>query len=168
MQNRAKLLFFCCLLLTSCNTNSETTTESQQNADTQSIAVERHEVELNKDNLSYYVNVSFDYFNTTGNYRETYTCTLSGVLSYAFYDNVVVTLNYDIVGKGEPGSYSYPTTTHQAKVDVKLNAAGGGYVALPYDYVPSNAVPAIEQTNLSGFNRSLSVASVAGKVIYII
>lgn len=168
MQIKGKILVFCTLLLTSCGINNETISETQQNNNISSNAVERHEIELNKNNLSYYVDVSFSYFNTSGNYRETHTCTISGVLSYALYDNVVVTLNYDIVGRGEPGSYSYPTTTHQAKIEVKLNAGGGGYVALPYDYVPSNAIPAITQDNLSGFDRSLSVASVTGRVLYVI
>ena len=152
------------LIATACTSNQQTSLPISSKDDggaTETDKTQRYEFSLTKDNLWYFIDS--EYSVTNGNY---YSCiyTFAGVLSYAYYENVVIHLDYDIVGMGEPGSYMYPTTTHKADIEFKLNASGSGLLTLPYDYVPSNAVPAITQTDLYGFTRTLTIKSVSGIV----
>ncbi len=153
------------LLLTACNSNQSTSSKDDDGA-TETNTVKRYEFEITKDNLWYFVD-SAPSETGNSNYKTLYY-TFQGVLSYAYYDNVVIHLDYDIVGMGEPGSPYYPSTTHKADIEFKLNASGSGVLTLPYDYVPTNAVPTITQTNLYGFNRSLTIKSVSGTVRFAI
>ncbi len=155
------------LLLTACNSNQSISSNDDDGA-TEANTAKRYEFQLTKDNLWYFVDSTP---SESGNdYYKTLYYTFQGVLSYAYYDNVVIHLDYDIVGAGEPGSdvIMYPTTTHKADIEFKLNASGSGVLTLPYDYVPSNAVPTITETNLYGFNRSLTIKSVSGTVRFAI
>jgi hypothetical protein len=150
------------LMLAACN-NEPTRNE---NGATETSTTQRYAFDLTKDNLWYFIESAQ---SSTGN--STYTTlhyTFKGVLSYAYYDNVVVNIRYSLVGRGEPGSSSYPSTSHTADIAFKLNAAGSGTLSLSYEYVPENAVPAITQNNVSGFNRSLNIMSVTGVVRFAI
>lgn len=153
------------LMLSACNSNQPNASKDDSGA-TETNTTKRYEFELTKDNLWYFVDSAPSETGNT-NYKTLYY-TFQGVLSYAYYDNVVIHLDYDIVGMGKPGSYSYPTTTHKADIEFKLNASGSGVLTLPYDYVPTNAVPTITQTDLYGFNRSLTIKSVSGTVRFAI
>lgn len=153
------------LLLTACNSSQLTSSKDDDGA-IETNTDKRYEFELTKNNLWYFVDSTP---SVTGNSNfETLYYTFQGVLSYAYYDNVVIHLDYDIIGKGEPGGFTYPTTTHKADIEFKLNASGSGVLTLPYDYVPTNAVPTITQTDLYGFNRSLTIKSVTGTVRFAI
>ena len=118
---------------------------------------QRYEFNLTKDNLWYFIDS--EYSVTSGNY---YSCvyTFAGVLNYAYYENVVIHLDYDIVGQGG----IYPTGTYKADVEVKLNAAGCGGVSLAYNYIPDNITPEYNETSFYGCNRSLSIKSVSGTI----
>lgn len=154
-------------MLIACN-SYQSSSSKDDNGATETNTAKRYEFELTKDNLWYFVDSAPS--ETGNNTYKTLYYTFQGVLSYAYYDNVVIHLDYDIVGMGEPGSgiSIYPTTTHKADVEFKLNASGSGVLTLPYDYVPTNAVPTITETNLYGFNRSLTIKSVSGTVRFAI
>ena len=157
------------ILITGCTNNASTQNQDQSNKQEQISETDktvRYDIALTKDNLWYYIDYSF---TSSGNSDyETVSCSFAGVLSYAYYDNVVIKMNYNIVGRGEPGSIYYPSTSHVAKVELKLNAAGCGGLAYKYDYVPENATPAITQGSLSGFNRSFEITAVEGMVHFAI
>lgn len=94
----------------------------------------RHEVTLNLENYSTYLNITESSYNSDTIPRFTF----SGCLSYAFYDNVVVTISYQGYSSGTP---PIETTT------VTLNANGQGAV-----YLHSVS--------------SASISSISGSVIY--
>ena len=155
------------LLLSACGANRNNSNLPSSSTDAvETDKTQRYEFELNKDNLWYFIDSTY---STSGS--ESYkTCIYSfqGVLSYAYYDHVIVYLDYDIVGMGEQGSPYYPSTTYKAKIQFELNAAGNGILSLSYDYVPENAVPKITAQTLYGFNRSLTITSVTGVVRFAI
>lgn len=165
-----KILFLLPIfLLVSCNSSQLNTSLNSLKNDgdaTETDKTQRYEFSLTKDNLWYFIDSSPS-DNGNNSYKTLYY-TFQGVLSYAYYENVIIHLDYDIVGMGEPGSYMYPTTTHKADIEFKLNASGSGILSLPYDYVPSNAVPAISETTLYGFERTLTIKSVSGIVRFAI
>lgn len=161
-----KILFLIPFLLISACTNRTNASKTDDSGATETNTAKRYEFELTKDNLWYFVDSAPS--ETGNNNYKTLYYTFQGVLSYAYYDNVVIHLDYDIVGMGEPGSFTYPTTTHKADIEFKLNASGSGVLTLPYDYVPANATPTITQTNLYGFNRTLTIKSVSGIVRFAI
>ena len=153
------------LMLTGCNSNQPSSSKDDSGA-TETNTTKRYEFELTKHNLWYFVDSAQ---STTGNNNyTTLHYAFQGVLSYAYYDNVVINLKYSLVGKGEPGSPYYPSTSHTAAIAFKLNAAGSGTLSLSYEYVPENAVPNITQSDVSGFNRTLEITSVTGTVRFAI
>ncbi|MBO5578413.1 MAG: hypothetical protein J5955_04885 [Bacilli bacterium] len=159
-----KLLLFLLpiLMLSACNSNQSTSSKDDSGA-TETDKAKRYEFDLTKDNLWYFIDSAY---STSGN-SNYYSCNyvFQGVLSYAYYDNVIVHLDYNIVGQG--GGY-YPEGTYYADIEVKLNAAGNGGVSLDYEYIPSNITPAFTGTSLYGYSRTLSIKSVSGTVRFAI
>lgn len=151
-------------MLAACNSNQPSTSQPSpsSNEATETDKTQRYEFALTKDNLWYFIDSAY---STSGN-SNYYSCvyTFAGVLSYAYYDNVIVHLDYDIIGQG---GYN-PTGTYKADIEVKLNAAGNGGVSLAYDYIPSNITPAFSGDSLYGYNRSLTIKSVSGTVRFAI
>ena len=153
------------LMLTACNDQPSESKKNDSGA-TETSTTQRYEFDLTKDNLWYFIESAQ---STTGNNNyTTLHYVFKGVLSYAYYDNIVINIKYSLVGKGEPGSPYYPSTSHTADIAFKLNAAGSGTLSLSYEYVPENAVPTITQSNVSGFDRSLEITSVTGTVRFAI
>lgn len=161
-----KLLFLIPFLLISACTNRTNTSKTDDSGATETQTAKRYEFDLNEDNFWYFVDSAPS--ETGNNYYKTLLYTFEGVLKFAYYDNVIVHLDYNIVGAGEPGSPYYPSTSHKADIEFKLNASGSGVLTLPYNYVPANAIPTITQTDLYGFNRSLTIKSVSGTVRFAI
>lgn len=158
---KALIILLPVLMLTACASNqpSSSPESSKQNSEaTETDKTQRYEFSLTKDNLWYFIDSSYSLSSN----NEYYSCiyTFDGVLSYAYYDNVIIHLDYDIVGKGG----IYPTGTYKADIEVKLNAAGNGGVTLAYEYVPTNITPSFSGDSLYGYNRSLSIKSVSGMV----
>lgn len=159
------LLLLPVLILASCNSNqpNSSSDSSKQNTEaTETDKTQRYEFNLTKDNLWYFIDSSYSLSSNNDYYSCIYV--FEGVLSYAYYDNVVIHFDYDIVGKG---GYN-PTGTYKADIELKLNAAGNGGVNLPYDYVPANITPTFSGDSLYGYNRSLSIKSVSGTVRFAI
>ena len=152
------------LMLSACN-NQPNESKKDDNGTVETQIVKRYDFELNKDNLWYFID-SAPSERGDGSYA-TLLYTFQGVLNYAYYDSVVVHFDYDIVGVGVNGNSYYPSTTHKADIEFKLNASGSGVLSLPYSYVPPNAVPTITQDSLYGFQRSLTIKSVSGTVRFV-
>ena len=152
------------LMLTACDSKENKTSKTsttEEGFTTETNENKKYEFALTMDNYWYFI----DAFQTqTGSNNTTLVYTFEGVLSFAYYDHVVFHIDYDIVGRGQPGDFHYPTTTHKADIEVKLNAGGNGGVSLPQDYVPENAIPSISENTLSGFYRTLTIKSVSGTV----
>ena len=136
MKKRFALLFALSLAcLPSCGSNT-----------TPSDSMEKHNISLTVDNYLVFLNVT-----KSGSYGQ-YSYTFEGCLSYAFYENVTITLRYSnssgnpiVVGYFDPNvlkeKENYATDT------LKLNAAGCGYY------------------NGSG-KYGATITDVSGKVIY--
>ena len=108
------LLPFLALSLGGCTNNSDSGGGS--NTPTSTIqAMEKHEVSLNASNYQKY----FDISSSTGYNQTTYD--FAGCLSYAFYEDVAITIKYY---NNENTSESNSKTE-----DVKLNAGGNGHFA---------------------------------------
>ena len=110
------------------NTSSTSISSKDDGGAKETDKTQRYEFNLTKDNLWYFID-SAPSESGNSNYKTLYY-TFQGVLSYAYYENVVIHFDYDIVGMGEPGSYMYPTTTHKADIEFKLNASGSGLLTL--------------------------------------
>ena len=87
----------------------------------------------------------------------TVACTCNGVLSFAYYEDVKFVANYKIQGT---------SANYEAKITKEPNAGGNGSIVLPYDYVPENITPSFNGSNLYGYERSLVIESVSGKVLF--
>ena len=157
-----KALFVLPLLMLSACNNQQAASPTNGCCVVGASETQRYAFELNAENMWYFIDSEP---SETGGMNSTLFYTFQGVLSFAYYDNVIVHLDYDIVGIG--GSM-YPSTTHKADVAFKLNASGSGVLSLPCDYVPQNAEPEIPGTSLYGFNRSLTIKSVSGTVRFAI
>lgn len=114
---------------------SSNSPETKDEYPTTSPEMSRHEVTLNLKNYLTYLNITESSYNSDTIPRFTF----SGCLSYAFYDNVVITISYQ--GYSSYGTPPIETTT------VTLNANGQGTVYLH---------------NVS----SASITGISGNVIY--
>lgn len=129
------------LIFSACNENNlpvepnDSHTTETQPATNNTNGMTRHEVSLNLNNYLTYLNVTESQYNGDTIPRFTF----SGCLSYAFYDNVIVTINYQ-------GYSSYGTPPTQTTT-VTLNANGQGSVYL-------NSVS------------SASISSISGSIVY--
>lgn len=155
-----KMLFILpILILSACNSNQPSNVQTSGSEIVDSSTIQYYEFDLNKNNLWYFID-STPSESDNGSLRTLYY-TFQGVLNYAYYENVVVHLDYDM---SIYDSYSQTTSTHKAGIEFKLNASGSGVLSLPYDYVPNNAIPSISESTLYGFDRLLTIKSVSGKV----
>ena len=86
-------------------------------------------VALTKENLDTYFNITQT--GTYGTYRQDYTISFKGVLTFAVYENVVITLNMHIYGEGDDLHYLSKNNDYERQL--KLNAAGEGTSVLSYE-----------------------------------
>ena len=108
-------------------------------------AVAKHyEIDLNVDNFETYLTHS----------SENHWQTISGVLTFAYYENVVVTFHVE---------YKLSNRTYQGEYTVKLNAAGyAEFHESNSDLLAAMSCPSFS----SSTSRSFSIISVTGKVIF--
>ena len=111
MKRMLFLLPFLALCLNACTSEEKNTTDNTP-APTKQV-MEKHEISLNLTNFLTY----FDITSTTSYNQTTYV--FSGCLSYAYYDNVVITIKYHL---------SNEDIESNSKIEeVVLNAAGNGH-----------------------------------------
>lgn len=154
------LVLLSVFILSSCNSNSNKVTPPKDDkAITETPATKKYEINLNKSNLWRFVDSEYSPDEYINNYRCIYV--FRGVLSYAYYDNVVIYLKYKIICRG---GFCDSEPTYYANIEVKLNAAGNGGVSLDRKYIPRNITPAFNGESFDRYNRSLSIESISGTV----
>lgn len=161
-----KLIFFLASLLTlaSCSSLSsvqQSPSESQQVVETDKA--KRYEFDLDKDNYWRYLDLSIS--KTSQNEYYSLEVTFSGVLSFAYYENVVATFAFQASGTGGVGGV-YQTFT--ATIKAELNAAGCFHRIYSYEYIPENITPTFNGTSLYGYERTMTLFSITGKVLFAI
>lgn len=114
MKKMLFLLPFLALCLGGCTNNGNSGGGSNTPAPT-TQTMEKHEVSLNTSNYQTYFDIS-----SSTSYNQT-TYDFAGCLSYAFYEDVVITIKY----------YNNTDTSesNSKTEDVKLNAGGNGHFA---------------------------------------
>ena len=83
-----------------------------------SDSLKHHEVDLNINNYETYLKYVAETSVISGAYHPKYSHTISGVLTYAYYEDVTVTFEISYESSG------YQSTTYTWIFTVKLNAAG--------------------------------------------
>ena len=116
MKKMLFLLPFLALCLGGCTNISSNNNEGGNNTPAPTTqAMEKHEVSLSTSNYQTYFDIS-----SSTSYNQT-TYDFAGCLSYAFYEDVVITIKY---------YNSTDTSESNSKTeDVKLNAGGNGHFA---------------------------------------
>ena len=116
-------------------------------------------VGLTLDNMGTYLS----YFTTgvDGAPRENYSIAFEGVLNFALYDNVVVTLNLGLF-------YTNNSTTRNYQKELKLNAAGSGSSTLYYSdgKIDHEIDTETGYDNLMNYRITWSIKSISGSVKY--
>ena len=132
---------------------------------TEVLSSKRYEIKLNKNNYWEYLDISGNLdvsANETvsrGVYKNV-SCTIEGVLNFAYYENVIVTMDYYI--------YDSNKEYHNADVVIELNASGSAFKELQYTFLPENAEPKFDSqtTNLANYNRKLSLKDITGMIYF--
>ncbi len=135
-------------------TDKNSDSSSDGNLITKNSEAKHYEFDLTVENYWKFINVEITK-GTTSYY--TVACTFNGVLSFAYYEDVKFVASYKIQGT---------SANYEAKITKELNAGGNGSIVLPYDYVPENITPSFNGSNLYGYERSLTIESVSGKVLF--
>lgn len=162
---KALLVLIPVLAISACTDKTSSEESKQQGSSSNTQITEKdkttkYDIEITLDNLWYYFDYSISKTTTTAYYSV--KCEFKGLLSYAYYENVVVKLEYKAVRGGE-----FPKT-YTAQDELKLNAAGSGTKIYAYDYIPENATPKVSESDLYGFDRSAEIVGVEGKVRFAI
>ena len=155
------MLFSCASCVDGSNDDTSTTastTEKTNETTTAPVddnAPKHYEIDLNMDNFETYLNYSSEHkvFGnnvTVSDYRHT----IAGVLTFAYYENVVVRFSV---------TYQFANKTYQGEYLVKLNAAGCAEFCADDDAL----LAAISCSSFAaGASKSFSIISVTGKVIF--
>lgn len=101
------LLLFCMLCFIGCNSNNEKVQNNEVSI------MEKHIVNITKENYQKFITIETSY--VSGSTFSTYYHYFRGALSYAYYDNVIVTYNFT----------SSSTTTEKT---LYLNVGGCGTI----------------------------------------
>ena len=112
------LLFVLTLILSCCLFSCTNSTPPTNNPETPLEPPQNYQkFDLSLDNFSHFFDVELDkpLYKTQTNPKGVGTYSITGVLNYAYYDNVIVTLNI---------TYKANNKTYNGEYTVKLNAAG--------------------------------------------
>ena len=141
------ILCLAMLLLTGCSVNMNTVADQSNQSDTQSNV---YNIELDKDNYWKYLN--WDQKNST----------FTGVLTFAYYENVVITLKRTISSP----EYTDSTFT-EPEFSVELNAAGCQQYTLK-SYTMEEMVKLLhyDYVYLGGWTWDLEITSISGRVLF--
>lgn len=157
MKNKFLALVLCGLFISSCGANNSSKESKESSEDGVTTVV------LTKDNIDTYLNVSI-----TGRlgYRENYSISFKGVLNFAIYENVVVTLNMNIYA--EDNSPYTVGKNENFKRELILNAAGEGISTLYYDDGTIDHVvdTGVGYNNIVQYKCTWSIKDITGSVKY--
>jgi len=133
------------------NTNHEQPDDTTPSADCD--YKKHYEIDLNLDNYQTYLTYTSETTVISGAYHNNYTHNIDGVLSFAYYENVVI--SFDV-------TYTNSSKTYHGVYDVLLNAAGD---AVFYADTPT----LLEKLNCRYdrmMNKTFTIKSISGKVIF--
>ena len=137
------------------NDNTLNTEKDTNNSD----SLKHHEVDLNINNYETYLKYVAETSVISGAYHPKYSHTISGVLTYAYYEDVTVT--FDISYK----SSGYQSTTYTGIFTVKLNAAGNAeFSADDEEILNAIGCPRYDRT----MTKIFSIKQISGKVMFAI
>ena len=133
--------------------------DSNENSDNSS-ALKHYEIDLDINNYETYLKYkSESFYNSSSGTHLDFTHTISGVLTYAFYENVTITFDITYQTSG-----SYPKT-YTGVYTVKLNAAGNA----EFSADDSKLLEAIECPRYDRLmTKTFSIKEVSGKVMFAI
>ena len=152
---------FSLLVFGSCNDEKSNTSTEESNSTNQSDLTDQpqhYEIELNKDNYEKYIKDSItettpNSLNKNGNFYE-----FKGVLTYAYYQEVIVTLDAQYIAPSWEGGETY-----NFNFSIELDAAGN------FSFYTNNQI-ALDKLNWSyyrpGTRSEIEVIAVSGKVIF--
>ena len=130
--------------------NAPSNTELPTEAPTENNGPKHYEIELTKSNYQSYLDLKWNKTNST------HAGSLSGVLSFAYYDNVVVT--FDVTCQG----YSWEAV-HQGEYSILLNAAGNADI---YYNDPALLRALKVSSSIQNMSPKFTLKSISGKVIF--
>lgn len=121
-------------------------------------------VALTNENLDTYFNITKTDSHLA--YRQDSSISFKGVLTFAVYDNVVITLNMHIYGEGNGLDFISKNSNYERQL--KLNAAGEGTSTLFYeDGTIDHAVnTGLGYDDLHWYECTWSIKTVSGSVKY--
>ena len=143
------------LLLCGCQPDKESLETSNDGVTT---------VEITKDNLDTYFNISRT--GKPGSYQTDYSIIFKGVLTFAVYENVEVSLNMHIYGDDGRPYYNPMNSDFERKI--QLNAAGEGMSTLYYsdgtiDHIVNTG---LKYDMLAHYECTWSIKAVTGTIKY--
>ena len=147
------------MLLCGCIPNKDSSNTSQQsNNDGATV------VALTKDNLVTYFNITKS--DTQVGYGQDIWISFKGVLTFAVYEEVIITLNMHIYGEGD--DLHYVSKNNDYERQLKLNAAGEGTSTLSFEDGKIDGVvdTGLGYNNLHWYECTWSIKAVAGNVKY--
>ena len=106
---------FCAFFIAGCSsplsgTEDNSNIQSNEKEESKIELPSKHIISLNSENYLFYFDISYN--TTAGDYVKTF-CTIKGCLSYAYYNNVVFTIQYN-------------GTVNPSQLKIVCNAAGNG------------------------------------------
>lgn len=91
---------------------------------------------------------------------------VSGVLTFAYYENVVVTALCTYKYSSPFGNMNCDNAVYTAETEINLNAAGNGTVIFSTDYIPDNIKPEFTDGAASVFSKSFEIIDVEGTILF--
>ena len=114
--------------------------------------------------LSMYNYVSF--FGIEYSSGQSAKLTASGVLTFAYYENVVITALCTYEYSSPFGNMNCDNAVYTAVTKIKLNASGNGSVIFAYDYIPDNIIPEFTDSSAGLFSKRFEIIDVEGTILF--
>ena len=146
-------MLFAGFLLTGCTGSAPKMTSSS--------GPERFEFSLTKENYQDFLD--FRIYDESSLHQANIQVSCQGVLSYAYYENVRITLLFTAVGVDYSGG---PEVTRTGTETIKLNAAGNYSHIYTYEYIPEDIEPAFTRDSFYGYATSMTLENISGRVLF--
>ena len=151
------------LLLISCATATNPSSASTAAEVIETDKTKRYDIDLNTSNYWKYLDLSIA--KTSQNVYYGLQLDIDGVLTFAYYEDVVMTFDYVATGTGGVGG---TMATYTGTVSVALNAAGSYHQTYSYEFIPENVSPTFQGSSFYGYERSMTLKSIKGMVHFAI
>lgn len=161
------LCIFCIINLSSCNETVSRDSDCLNSSVYETDKIKRYDISLNTENYWKYIDIT-GVFDLNKNKYDYLIYKINGVLSFAYYEDIIITFDYYVHQINGTTEYN-----HHADIEVKLNAGGNCQESIiRYDDVSYNFTPALVShmygqnnvTSLYDYDRHLSVKNISGIV----